>query len=343
MTTDAIQRRIDNARERGGVVRIPRGVYRITRTLDLGQTMGLRVEGAGLMPSSFEIRSDGDLKLSKPWAGSIIVWDGPEGGDMLRYAGSGLVLGGISLWGQGRAGVGLRVAYESGAASGHAYIQSLGVSGCGVAVQCGDGPNDGNCADLHFGLLDVATCGTGFKVVNSQGVNYTFDHANFNKTGVLFHFERGGVFNCGFVHAVQADTVLRVENAGSGNGLYRIGMVSLDANQKQVPRLVDHASWGPARVVIDAAKIDPSTPPRSEALVRAFGEADITIRNAAYLRGPLATLTTGTAGDGTERRARVLFERCRFSVAPEAGTANRPSGVVELHDCVDSRGAGVTL
>jgi len=311
--TLAVLKAVRAVREQGGTLRFPSGVLEVSRTIDLGDVIGLRVQGQGVMAGGFKLNAAGEALLSKPLAASVLAWTGPAGGTVVRYGGSGGVFDGLTIWGSGTAGVGFQLYKAEGVGSGHSRFTAIGISGCDIAFRAGENEEDGNCGDLAFGSFRVEDCDTGFRVENNQGVNYSFQHANFNRTATLFDFQRGGLFHCQFVHAVQADTVLRIGRIGSGNGLYRIGMLSLDRSQQQAPRLVDHEHWGPARVSIASAKLDPATPAREDALFRLYGDANVVVENTAYLKGRLYEVT---AGSQPYRPVKLQFVNCLIGEDP---------------------------
>lgn len=324
----------------GRATQLPRGIIRTTDTVVIPPGFGGRFQGSGSSVIHLGTAPRGGPLLSPgyAWGGTVISYDGPPGRPVLVYSGQGAVFDGFDIWGNGKASVGFLLKQTSGIGSGHCRFGSIGVATCDVGIQCGERELDGNCGDVRVELLTAYDCGTAFRVVNNQGLNYSFGHVDAVRTKTVFDFERGGCFDAQFVHGNVIDTVLRIGKCGSGNALYRIGMLSLDAQQMddgrtpkglelgQLPRLVDQTFWGPARVIIESAKLDVTTPARKDALVRLYGDARCTIRNAAYLRGQLYDVT---GGDVPRIPVRLTLDGVTFAEGEKARGVRR-SGPLEL-------------
>jgi len=333
--TDSLRQAIAAAKAGSGTLYLPAGAYRITDTIDLGRTWGLRIIGAGAAGQAFSTPGDNNgVKLSAgEFCGTALVWDGPENQPMIRCDGSGLTLDGVSLWGRGKASAGLLVAKGDGVGSGHHRIKSLAVNGCGAAVQCGEQQSDGNCADLTIGRLDAEHCGAGLRVVNDQGVNYSIQHLNTKWTGVAVDTQAGGRVDVQFAHLLESPLLLRVGDAGSQTANFRFGQVAFDAQQAEAVRLVEQTGWGPLTVSIQSGRVAGG----DRSLLNLKGEAVVSLRDMD-ISGP--ELLSGTAGSMPHRAIHVLLDHCRLS-GDLANDASGPATVLR-RECVDFRARPVT-
>lgn len=345
--TTRIQAAIDTASSgiTRGTLFFPPGVYRITNTLSVTNTIGMKIVGQGGSNNVYRPSTVNTLNHMS----SVLLWDGAEGGTMLRLQGFTFgVIDGLSLWGRradgfgSRAGIGILLAFTSGFGAGNFSIPRLDINNCAVGFQCGENEGDGNCADLHFGMTRAVGCDVAFKVVNNQGVNYTFDHMIANRCERAFYFERGGDLSCDFLFVTHVNTILVTGHPGSGNGLYKIGHVTVDGSAED-----DRTIWyiqdnlGPARVIFNGGIIPAHRQVEGDAVFQLKPGAAVFVRNVIGLTPPGFDLDSVIASDGTTRTASIQIEQCQVPSDPATLVGNLTGTAPSFYriaDCIDWRG-----
>jgi hypothetical protein len=233
----------NDSRRKGGALEFTTGIYRITDTIKLPDGMGLKVRGAGCQSRMFPkgLKADGGPWLSKRFnfLGTAILYDGPEDQPMFLCRGQGLILDGISLWGNGKASAGLKLEHDKGTATGHYSIGYLAIDGCTNGIECGKTFEDGNCADISIQHFEVHTCENGLKVNNSQGMNFAFNFYQASHTDTMFNFASGGKLYAALVSPERVDKILVTGRQGSGNGSMVINHIVCDAQQTRFPLILD--------------------------------------------------------------------------------------------------------
>lgn len=342
--TDAFTRAIAELKKSGskaGTIFVPQGNYFINATLDFGTVRGWVLQGVG--GNSIQTAESS----SYPDAGSNICWAGADGGQLMMAAGAGFKIRDIAFFGsvlpqagQGhhrsnRAGLGFQLYFVTGIGSGDAIWENTNWVDFDVAIQMSSSANqltDGNCADLYFNRIQFAYCDQGFKVWNSQGVNYHFNNVQLyglNDGEIFARFERGGSLQVDFAHLAAIDTLCSVGANAGGN--YKFGTVKVDSTATKTPKLftmestagaftdtdsgVDnnrfavHASFDAVQISADVQFTPASeTPDRPIFCVR--GSANLEVKHMAEIDNTALLLHLGGSATPFVGYPRVRFENC---------------------------------
>lgn len=303
-----------------GIIYAPRGLYKISSTLDFGHLRGWKLVGDGgdtIQTSTVTYHS----------AATRIFWAGANGGTMMKARGAYFVIKDIALYGASiptaggesvnRAGIGFLLYFEAGMGSGNALVDNMRITDCDIAWQNGETYDDGNCGDMVFRSMEFRYCGIGMKTVNDQGLNYVFDYLQSTVVDTLFQFDRGGGLYCGMVHTLVTPVLLNIIAPGADTGHYVFDFVKLDADQGATsPQLlVSHSGITSAPVVVFRSLRIPTLAYQSDN-IPTFGVAGNTkliVQDATYLNdeGVILELKTGTAAFYPT----ALFERCMIDNA----------------------------
>ena len=105
----------------GGSLNFSSGIYRVTRTIVLPDGIGLRIQGNGCAAQQ---PTKGVFPQGGPWLNNkfeilatALLYDGVEGGTIVRFDGKGGTIDGISLWGANKAGIGYEAHHHKGIAT----------------------------------------------------------------------------------------------------------------------------------------------------------------------------------------------------------------------------------
>lgn len=183
--TTAIQKAMAEVRD-GSVLYFPPGTYRITAPLVLKNPSGARWIGGLIIGHGRETK----------W-----VWDGAEGGTMLRLNGvaySRFV--GLALDGRGRAGVGFHYRATQGFQTEvtHRHLAFRGFTDGGILEDHSDAGQA--LAETTFENCLFEDCERGVAFVRFNDYNYTFDGCEFRRCGVAIDCDHGNFYvrNCHF-------------------------------------------------------------------------------------------------------------------------------------------------
>jgi len=333
-----------------GELWIPAGTYRITRTLLLEAQQGRTIRGAGC--TKFEPQPARGAQVT------LLAWDGPPGGVLLETVG----IGGCSFERLNLAGVlpaKRKELLQRNQPVPQAGILYLGRSGRGygnmlnrltamtffhadVGLQMARDQGEVCASDMLLQNLTLVTLGTGFKVVNDQGVNYLFNFLFATECDRVLHFERGGQVLVQNAQITCCGLFLDIGGGGRCNGVFLCQNVHLEgagrrgAEQRwRLLRVAPH--WEQVNVgftgFVDAqwywAKNQSAT--RELPLCEIGPGASVTFQNSIF-NSPVAQVT-GAAG----KPATLVVRDSSFGyVSPLKGAfAANAHGYVRTRNCRD--------
>lgn len=227
--TEAVQRAIDatawtKRRDPKAVtatkVVFPPGHYRITESLLLSSPKKghnrIVLEGSGGVDTFGAGPLSGKNRM--PRAVSQLVWDGPEGGNLVDIWGlGGLIVRDLGLIGSDKAGVLLRVNSPRGSGGGRYTFYNVVFADAKTGVETGSDTTinsaDMTLYDCLFHALDI-----GFHTRTDQNVDYAFirNHLRNCKTG--FYFEKGGNVYAALPTFIKCRLGIRIDRGGTNVG-----------------------------------------------------------------------------------------------------------------------------
>jgi hypothetical protein len=278
----AIEAAINAAYKNGGRVFLPGGTYLVGRTIDLTHIGPIIIEGEAM--ATFDgWRGNGGVMLN---------WTGEPGGTMLRMNALGVQMRNITLNGQKSAGIGVNLVSPVGWGSALDRFEYVGFANFKTAgVQAGAAPSDPNAADMFFDYCWFSGSGTGFKVVNDQGLNYQFNACSFGDLDVAIHVERGGAVHVQGGGGAGCDTFLRTGGGGSNTGPITIRDFRFENSGRNVmwSRFIDAPdSAGGTQVILDGVRLAHGVSKGNNAQTETFRiGANVTVHvRDSYLQRP---------------------------------------------------------
>jgi len=192
---------------------------------------------------------------------------------MCRYGGTEGRFDSLSLDGNFTASIGFLLRGQ-GTGTGHSTFIDFRAVNCSIGFQCGREASDANCADLCFIRARFEQCQTGFRVVNNQGMNYTFVHLDTRRCECALDFARGGVCNVYGWGSVRDRVLVRLGAQGANNKWFAIQGLKVDAQAPDDWMLADNvpANSGLSFSGIIAVQ---SRKPRSELLIGQHDSVDL--------------------------------------------------------------------
>ncbi len=214
------------------------GVYAINQTVNVTQTAGFKILGAGNYDPTNTGPGWSDRKRA---IGTKFLWTGPHGGTMFNLNGSmGTIFAGCVIDGGGTAtGIGGIDAPIDWAFS-RLKLERVAVQNCSTGVQFGV-LNGNNCDLSLFDDVRFQDCGIGVNVLNAQSVGHVWQNITHNSPGVCIQMTQGGQITLRNINqdGPNAGTFLKLL-AGGPN----VATVSIDGGHVESGTLID-ASQAP--------------------------------------------------------------------------------------------------
>lgn len=319
-------------------VLIPAGTYRITRTLHFK-----RLQHGDPLPRDRTIRGEGSR--------TILVWDGEDGGTMLRAFGMGHCQF-TSLWFKGqtsqrrlkdrmdRAGILFLMEADSGSGNMINHISFCQFTQADVGLQMGTSERFPTNSDISFEHINVHELGKVFYTMNNQAVDFLFNFMFVTECGTVLHFERGGNALVNNLQVTEADTVLQIDGGGRCCGTYVLNNVRLEGNgggQSRRFQLLkaNNIKWEQALVKFtgfnDIMWQWYKNPNESRRLpLCEIGPGVNVSFESSIFNGPIATLT-----GAEEKSASLILRECAlgYLLPSEAIAANR-FGYFKTENCL---------
>jgi hypothetical protein len=229
-----------------GTLYFPPGRYRITQTLKFPNQTGHHLVGCGMAQ-----RAPCDIptyETSNRGMRSVILWDGPIGGTMIEYTGTGLVWDGLTLWGSyatgdpncpvpqdnPRAGIGIKITTPATGSllnAGKIWFPAIMIDNCGTGIYA-DGSSGGLSADsCAFGYGNFRLCGTCVRLDGAGATTFTFEYTMPQLCEVMFHVTGGGrvyVQSLNLLLNPTGGTILDVSGGDLTNSFFHINGLTGD-------------------------------------------------------------------------------------------------------------------
>ncbi|MCZ7643982.1 MAG: glycoside hydrolase family 55 protein [Planctomycetota bacterium] len=293
-----------------GMVYLPPGHYRVTRTLKLQRHhWNLVVWGSGGAN-----KFGGKVGQPRvPRAVTQLVWDGDEGGTLLDgdFV-QGVELHNLGLIGKEKAGILLRLNR-----TGRWRLDRVVLADAKMGVEVGEGhPSNGDTStflDVWFENLD-----TGYKQVSVQNLDMLFIACHGGGCRQVWHFAGGGCTEGISCFAIDCEEVIRIDQGGINAGTFTFSNLRVDVNLNW-PR-VEGKDMSDKRTVILRA--------RGETVVKLTG-LDVAAPNV--IRGGDDRTPAIFVGDG----ANVTVESSILTgrVAKLEGKEGGAPGWLQLNNC----------
>jgi len=318
-------------------VLIPAGTYRITKTLQFK-----RLQRGGSLPRDRTIRGEGSR--------TILVWDGEDGGTMLRAFGMGHCQF-TSLWFMGQTGqrrlkdrmdrAGILFLVEAGPGTGNMinHISFCQFTQADVGLQMGTSEQFPTNSDISFEHINVQGLGKVFYAMNNQAVDFLFNFMFVTECGTVFHFERGGNILVNNLQVTEAETVLQIDGGGRCCATYTLNNVRLEGDgggQRRRFQLLkaNNIKWEQALVKFtgfnDIMWQWYKNPNESRKLpLCEIGPGVNVSFESSVFNGPIATLT-GEA----EKSASLILRECTLGyLLPSEAIAANAYGYFKTENC----------
>lgn len=203
--TAALQRGLDDlvsASSSHTTLFVPRGTYRITRTLVLPrraarEAIGVSIRGAGS-------------------GSTVLVWDGPPGGAMLEFGAWYASLSGLTFDGRGRAAIAVKHGPQFVTAN---ELADLSIRDVAIGIEAGEMPTAGIAETSVRGCRFLRCSTAGISLQNWNSLDWWIADCSFDacRMGVTNTLGAGNyhVYGCRFQHSTEAD--LAIGNTGTFN------------------------------------------------------------------------------------------------------------------------------
>ncbi|MCF7854037.1 MAG: glycoside hydrolase family 55 protein [Candidatus Pacebacteria bacterium] len=330
--TAAIQKALDLASAgdgTGGEVLIPSGLYSISKTLTVNVTRGLIIRGEGALALSGKAKS-----------GTRLQWKGEEGGTLFHGTGNcGMVIRDLCFRGD-KTGTLIQISRPPGSGDMINRMSNISLHAADTGIQMGEKESDHNCSDYYFDFITFANVNTGFRVKNTQGVDYLFNFifACNVKENVL-EFENGGNLHVNNAQMTGCGRFLEIRGGGRNAGTFLCNGVRVESgcggrrNRYQLLRCYsrhrlaivqfngfDDCQW---------AWHQNETEDRDKPLCE-VGPGTRVVFNSSIFNSPVAHL------EGTEKApASMTLNSCSFSyVKPKDAISTNDFGYYKVSDCM---------
>lgn len=217
----------------GGALYIPAGTYLISQTLKIEKCRGLKIFGDGFSGLQPPGRPFPEGRNSS----SNIVWNGSKGGTLFEVHGSGgLSIQDLSLAGSMKAdkdaecaGTLIHMRHTPGFGQMINTITNTSFFFADTAIKMANDTGEHTCSDMHLNNILFRGLGTGFQVLNDQGVDYTFTFLFANDVNTVLDFQRGGNLLVNTSQMTNCDLFLNISGGGRNAGVYQLNNVRQEA------------------------------------------------------------------------------------------------------------------
>jgi hypothetical protein len=269
LTGQSIAAAIARAQADGARVYIPGGVYSVTQTIDLSNLQPMRIEG--------EAPSFGPQWTGK---GSVTLkWAGPAGGTMIRLHGQATQIDGLSVDGNGTAGIGINIVNRDGAGTSMERLSNVYIGHiAGPCIQAGQTPNDQNAADVFFERVFFDASQAGFRVVHSQGLNYQFDGCEWSNLAVALDIQHGGAVYVRGGGGCNVGAFIKPGDLGPNTGVISVRDLRLEDGAS--PMIVVDSGGSNGRIIIDGLYIASASQAQGTSRIRIGANTTLNIRDS---------------------------------------------------------------
>lgn len=186
---------------------IPKGVYKISDTLQLTQAYGYRLCGSG-----GQIRTEQQATHPKCVA-TVLKWNGPPDIPMLEISGNmGLVVSGLNFV-AGNASQAILI--RDGGGSLNLALRDIGIIGGKVGIQCGTSSGEQTCANITFDnlhcQLQTEAC---VRLMNLQSLEHLFLRPKFVQAPIGIDVQYGGDVSIVGGGSYEVESFLHLGNGG---------------------------------------------------------------------------------------------------------------------------------
>lgn len=321
-----VQEGLDRQHEHGLPVYIPAGNWRWSKTVTTPFRSGGKLFGFGASEKA------GPRQQEHPnlgGTGTRIAWTGTPGGTMLRITGVHFQLSGLSFHGHDyttrdnapRAKIGLLITKDGnkGLGTGKCLFDDLLFEELPVAIQNGTSGGEANSELNTYRNIRFDGCGTGFKLMNTQGMGHYFDAID-GSCDVMFDVYGGGMLHARNILCWKK--LLRLNrnpdnhrfSPGPANATYTFDNVKVDYQARETFQAVEMTAPVHADIHLNAGRISCRTFGRDGGTFATLqGRASLTVRGwAADFGGSIEGKR-----DKRGNQPNVLLDRCRLWCEPD--------------------------
>lgn len=230
--------------------------YVVRNTIELGNTAGMRISGAGGM-GVWESKN-GTTRDVFGTNATYLVWDGPDGSPMFRTSGRSALIERMTCIDMRGKSTGVQVYHERGLGTGKHTFRTMAFSDFENGIIHGEELNDKNCDLPYFDDVTMHRCANGLVFKNHQSVGAFGNRVRFTMCGTAFDYQAGGSALFHSVLAAHCDTFLKLDKQGVNNCDFEFRGVQIDGRMNEGWKLVHDENPERKRQITFSGKISES-------------------------------------------------------------------------------------